>query len=200
MVVFITGVIAYLLGSVSFSYIMTKVLLNDDIRNHGSGNAGATNTLRVLGIVPAVTVLLLDVLKGVVAVWIAVWCGGGDWALPFAGLMAIVGHNWPIFFGFRGGKGVATTIGVFATLFFMPALYAGIIAVLLITLTRYVSLGSLVFVIAAPVLTLFIGDEPLPYCYAGFVVAAISLWRHRENIARLLRGTENKIGKKVDAK
>ncbi|HET7522144.1 MAG TPA: glycerol-3-phosphate 1-O-acyltransferase PlsY [Bacillales bacterium] len=193
--VFFSAVIAYLLGSVSFSYLTARVLLNDDIRKHGSGNAGATNTLRVLGVVPAVIVLLLDVFKGVAAVWIADGLGGGEWVLPLSGLMAIVGHNWPIFFQFRGGKGVATTIGVFATLFFLPSLYAGIAAILFIAATRYVSLGSLIFVAAAPVLTLFVGNHPLSYFYAGLVIAALSYWRHRANIMRLLAGTENQLGR-----
>jgi glycerol-3-phosphate acyltransferase PlsY len=194
--VVISAVIAYLLGSISFSYLITKIVLRDDIRNHGSGNAGATNTLRVLGLFPAVLVLLLDVLKGVVAIGIAKWLGEQAWLLPFAGFMAIIGHNWPVFFGFRGGKGVATTIGVFATLFFMPSVYAGILAVVLIALTRYVSLGSLLFVVAAPVFALFIGDYPVSYVYTGLIVAILSYWRHRTNIIRLVNGTENKLGKR----
>jgi glycerol-3-phosphate acyltransferase PlsY len=191
-----SAVLAYLLGSISFSYLITKLIMRDDIRKHGSGNAGATNTLRVLGIVPAVTVLLLDVFKGVLAVWIAVWMGGGDVALPVAGLMAIVGHNWPIYFGFRGGKGVATTIGVFATLFFWPALCAGAIAILLIVFTRYVSVGSLFFVAAAPFFSLFIGTFPPIFFIVGLLTAVLSFWKHRTNLKRLLNGTENKLGKK----
>ncbi|HEU5138875.1 MAG TPA: glycerol-3-phosphate 1-O-acyltransferase PlsY [Bacillales bacterium] len=194
--VVLSAVIAYLLGSISFSFLITKLMLKDDIRKHGSGNAGATNTLRVLGTGPAIAVLLLDVLKGVAAVWIAVWLGDGVWALPIAGLMAIVGHNWPVFFNFRGGKGVATTIGVFATLFFLPSIYAGILAILLIILTRYVSLGSLLFVIAAPVFTLFVGSYPISYFIVGLVIAVLSYWRHRSNITRLIAGTENKLGKR----
>jgi len=194
--VVISTVIAYLLGSISFSYLITKIILKDDIRNHGSGNAGATNTLRVLGFFPAVLVLLLDVFKGVVAIGIAAWLGDREWMLPFAGFMAIIGHNWPVFFGFRGGKGVATTIGVFATLFFMPSVYAGILAVALIALTRYVSLGSLLFVAAAPIFALFIGDYPFSYVYIGLIIALLSYLRHRTNIIRLVNGTENKLGKR----
>ncbi|HET7578567.1 MAG TPA: glycerol-3-phosphate 1-O-acyltransferase PlsY [Bacillales bacterium] len=194
--VVLSAIIAYLLGSISFSYLITKIIMKEDIRKHGSGNAGATNTLRVIGIGPAVAVLLLDILKGAVAVWIASWIGGGEWAEALAGLFAIVGHNWPVFFGFRGGKGVATTIGVFAVLFFIPSIYAGILAILLIILTRYVSLGSLLFVLAAPVFTLWIGAYPLSYFYIGLIIALLSYWRHRTNIGRLIRGTENKIGKR----
>lgn len=192
----LSAVIAYLLGSVSFSYLITKMVLKDDIRKHGSGNAGATNTLRVIGLGPAIAVLLLDVLKGVAAVWIAVWLGQPQWGLALAGLLAIVGHNWPIFFGFRGGKGVATTIGVFATLFLLPSIYAGILAILLIVITRYVSLGSLLFVVAAPIFSFFFGANPIFYGCTGLLIALLSFWRHRANIARLIQGTENKIGKR----
>src|SRR5699024_8426521 len=111
---------------------------------------GATNTLRVLGFVPAIIVMLLDISKGVASIWIAKWFGVEEWILPFIGGIAILGHNWPIFFGFRGGKGVATTIGVFATLFFFPSLYVGIVAVFLIVVTRYVSVGSLIFILLSP--------------------------------------------------
>jgi glycerol-3-phosphate acyltransferase PlsY len=198
MIVFLSFIIAYLLGSVSFSYLIAKKVKKIDIRKHGSGNAGATNTLRVLGIGPALLVLILDVAKGVAAVWICVWLGGEGWQLSLAGLMAIAGHNWPIFYGFHGGKGVATTIGVFVTLFFVPSLYAGMIAILLIALFRYVSLGSLFFMVASPVLTLVIGSYPISFFYFGCLIALLSLWRHRTNIARLFKGTESKIGQKSD--
>ncbi|HET7629249.1 MAG TPA: glycerol-3-phosphate 1-O-acyltransferase PlsY [Bacillales bacterium] len=196
MTLIISIVLAYLLGAISFSYLITKLLLRDDIRKHGSGNAGATNTLRVLGVFPAVLVLLLDVFKGVLAIWIAGWIGGGELAAAAAGLMAIVGHNWPIYYGFRGGKGVATTIGVFATLFLFPALSVGAFAIFLIVITRFVSLGSLCFVVLAPICALFFGDVPAVYAYVGLIIAMLSIWRHRSNIQRLLNGTENKIGKK----
>lgn len=194
--VVLSAAIAYLLGSVSFSYIITKAVQKKDIRKYGSGNAGATNTLRVLGLGPAIAVLLLDVCKGVAAVWIAIWMGTENWILPVAGLLAIIGHNWPIFSGFRGGKGVATTIGVFATLFLIPSLYTGIIAIILIALTRYVSLGSLFFILAAPLLAFFIGHYPLSYSYVGLLIACLSYWRHRSNIYKLLHGSENKLGQK----
>lgn len=196
MTVFLSVVIAYLLGSVSFSYVIAKQIKKIDIRKHGSGNAGATNTLRILGIGPALFVLGLDVAKGIAAVWICVWLGGEGWHLPFAGMAAILGHNWPVFYGFRGGKGVATTIGVFATLFFLPSLYVGIFAILLIVIFRFVSLGSLFFMVAAPILTLFTGSYPISYFYFGCVITVLALWRHRTNIARLLKGTESKIGEK----
>lgn len=194
--IIISIIAAYLLGSISFSFLLTKLIMKEDIRDHGSGNAGATNTLRVLGVAPAISVLLLDVLKGVAAIWIARALGCPDWAVAATGLMAIIGHNWPVFFGFRGGKGVATTIGVFATLSLLPSLYAGAIAILLIILTRYVSLGSLVFVVLAPILWMSLSHDPLSYFYIGLLIALLTYWRHRSNIQRLVRGEENKIGQK----
>ncbi len=113
-------IISYLLGSISFSYIIAKKIKKVDIRQHGSGNAGATNTLRVLGVGPAIFVLSLDIAKGIAAVWLG-HAFAPDEAGVFpalAGFAAIAGHNWPIYYGFRGGKGVATTIGVLATLVF----------------------------------------------------------------------------------
>lgn len=197
MKVFIVFVIAYLLGSISFSYLIAKRIKKIDIRQHGSGNAGATNTLRVLGIGPAITVLALDVAKGIAAIAIAKALGIEPWAVALSGLFAILGHNWPIFYGFRGGKGVATTIGVFAMLNFYPALIAGILAILLIALTRYVSLGSLTFVLLSPILSLFIGQYPTIYTYIGLMIMLLSYFKHRANIKRLIHGEESKIGQKT---
>ncbi|WP_281886893.1 glycerol-3-phosphate 1-O-acyltransferase PlsY [Paenibacillus sp. YYML68] len=188
--------IGYLLGSISFSYLAGKLLKGIDIRQHGSGNAGATNTLRVLGKGPGITVLMLDVVKGIVAVWVGTWMSGGDPLIQvLAGVSVIVGHNWPVFFGFRGGKGIATTIGVMATLAFFPALYAGIIAIGSIVLTRYVSLGSLLFTALLP---LFIWLMGVPYeiLLLSLVLFVFAWFRHRSNIVKLLKGQENKLGSK----
>ncbi|MDU0329453.1 glycerol-3-phosphate 1-O-acyltransferase PlsY [Paenibacillus sp. 3LSP] len=192
----IAVIVCYLLGSVSFSVVLAKALKGIDIRQHGSGNAGATNTLRVLGKGPAILVLALDVLKGIAAVWIGRWLGGGvDWIASLCGIAAIVGHNWPLYFRFRGGKGIATTIGVMATLFFFPALYAGIIAILSIVITRYVSLGSLIFVFLTPIF-LAVSSEFGPYFWASLVICVFAFWRHRTNIVKIVHGKENKLGSK----
>lgn len=199
MAIFISAVLGYLLGSISFSYIIAKKIKKVDIRQHGSGNAGATNTLRVLGIGPAILVLLLDALKGIVAVVLALYFVGEGLAPALAGLFAIIGHNWPVFLKFKGGKGVATTIGVLATLVFWPALYAGIIGILTIVISRFVSLGSLVFLMGTLFITYFFQDHfnyPSSYIFLLLIVTILSFWRHRTNIERLLKGTENKIGKK----
>lgn len=197
MKVILIFIISYLIGSISFSYLIAKKIKKIDIRQHGSGNAGATNTLRVLGIWPAIIVLLLDVTKGIIAVVISRLFGLDPWAVALSGLLAIIGHNWPVFYGFRGGKGVATTIGMFAILNFIPALYAGIVAILLIVFTRYVSLGSLIFIISTPILTYYIGHYPHSYTYIGLIVTLLSIFRHRTNISRLIHGKENKIGQKA---
>ncbi|MDA3130209.1 glycerol-3-phosphate 1-O-acyltransferase PlsY [Aliibacillus thermotolerans] len=205
-------IIAYLLGSISFSYVVAWQIKKIDIREHGSGNAGATNILRVLGKGPAILVLSLDILKGVVSVWIArgieywdvlpTWTTVGEIegiAPALAGLAAILGHNWPIYFRFKGGKGVATAIGVVGSLVFFPAVYIGIIAILSIFITRYVSLGSLIFAAGTPIILMVTNqhyDHPSPYIYLTTLLGVISVWKHRENIKRLLNGTENKIGEK----
>ncbi|MGM0880485.1 MAG: glycerol-3-phosphate 1-O-acyltransferase PlsY [Bacillota bacterium] len=193
------GVIAvalsYLLGSVSFSIVIAKYVKGIDIRQHGSGNAGATNTLRVLGKGPGLLVFFLDIAKGVAAVWIGHGLGQNAWIPVLCGLAAIAGHNWPIWFRFKGGKGIATTVGVIATLAFVPALCAGIVAIVTIALTRYVSLGSLLFAALTPLfISIFYFSVPL-LC-ASLLICIFAFVRHRTNIVKLLQGTENKLGAK----
>jgi len=193
----VSFILAYLIGAISFSIIFTKLIKKEDIRNYGSGNAGATNTLRVLGKGPAVIVLILDALKGVASILIAMAFGLEDWAVALTGLFAIVGHVWPIYYGFRGGKGVATTIGVICMLLWLPGLIAGVIAIIVIILTRYVSLGSIIFTVGTPIVALIFGTYSSSYIIVAALIAVLSLWKHRANISRLLKGTENKIGSKV---
>lgn len=191
-------VIGYLLGSISFSYLYGKLAKGIDIRSHGSGNAGATNTLRVLGVGPAIAVLLLDAGKGVAAVLVGQWLGGDNaWIPVMAGLAAIIGHNWPVYFHFKGGKGIATTVGVAATLCFLPTLFAGLLAIACIALTRYVSLGSLILTGTLPFL-LMIMSKPSELIIASFIIALFAFIRHRTNIVKLIKGKENKIGSKKD--
>ncbi|OKP75406.1 acyl-phosphate glycerol 3-phosphate acyltransferase [Paenibacillus helianthi] len=190
-------VVSYLLGSVSFSVLLVRLLKGVDIRQYGSGNAGATNTLRVMGKGPAILVLVLDVLKGIAAVWLGTWAGGwGTWVAVACGIAAIIGHNWPLYFHFRGGKGIATTIGVMATLCFWPALIAGIVAIVAIVITKYVSLGSLLFVALTPVILIFT-DFTAPELWGSLIIALFAFWRHRSNIVKISQGRENKIGSKV---
>lgn len=188
-------IVSYLLGSISFSVLLAKLVKGIDIRQHGSGNAGATNTLRVLGKGPAILVLALDVIKGIIAVWIGKWLGDESnvWLPALCGIAAIIGHNWPVYFRFRGGKGIATTIGVMATLNFWPALIAGVIAILSIFITRYVSLGSLIFVALTPVFLLIMGYEQ-QFIWSSLIICVFAFWRHKTNIVKLWQRRENKIG------
>jgi acyl phosphate:glycerol-3-phosphate acyltransferase len=185
--------LSYCLGSISFSYLLTKLLKNEDIRNHGSGNAGATNTLRVLGKGPAIAVLLLDSMKGIFSVFIPLWLDFSPNIAIICGFAAVLGHNYPVFFGFKGGKGVATTIGVFAAISFFPSLLAGVIAILTIWISRFVSLGSIVFLILTPFFMLYHYSLPITAILTGGCISAVSVWRHRGNIQRLLKGSERKI-------
>lgn len=194
MSVFIAILAGYLLGSISFSYLIAKKVAGIDIRQHGSGNAGATNTLRVLGKGPGMLVLFLDACKGIVSVLLASWLTDGyHLAMALAGVASILGHNWPIFFGFRGGKGVATTVGVIASLSFFAFLWAVLATLLVIFLTRYVSLGSLVFLTLIPIL-MFIYRDPPSFIVTALLLAVLGYVRHRQNIVRLVQGKENKLG------
>jgi glycerol-3-phosphate acyltransferase PlsY len=188
-------VISYLLGSISFSILFARWLRKIDIRQHGSGNAGATNTLRVLGKGPAISVFLLDIAKGSVAVVIGQWLGeGSEWVPVACGLASIVGHNWPAFFHFKGGKGIATTVGALVVWAFVPTLIAGIIAILVIVFTRYVSLGSMIFAIWLPIL-FYLFELNAAYIWGALAVAVLAIARHRKNIVKLMNGTENKLGR-----
>ncbi|OEH84782.1 acyl-phosphate glycerol 3-phosphate acyltransferase [Desulfuribacillus stibiiarsenatis] len=191
-----SNLIGYLLGSISFSYLVGKYWAGIDIRNFGSGNAGATNTLRVLGVGPGIIVFIFDGLKGVMSVLIAEFISSGDpLVMIVAGISSIVGHNWPIYLKFKGGKGVATTIGVVASLVFWPALYSALIASILLVTTRYVSLASIVFSILIPIFVIFLGYS-LSYIIFTILIAILVCLRHKENIKRLLKGTERKFGEK----
>lgn len=194
----VLGVAGYLIGSINFSILMVKWLKGTDIRKVGSGNAGATNTLRYLGKGPAILVLLLDLTKGIVSVGMAYWIAPTmDWLPVITGLAAVVGHNWPIYFGFRGGKGVATTIGVNATLAFLPAVFAAVFALSAIAITRYVSLGSLIFITLVPVfMILFNGFTP--ELVAAGIILILGYIRHAQNISNLINGSERKLGEKVE--
>ncbi|REK77268.1 glycerol-3-phosphate 1-O-acyltransferase PlsY [Paenibacillus paeoniae] len=191
-------VVSYLIGAVSFSIVIAKWVKGIDIRHHGSGNAGATNTLRVLGKGPAFAVFVLDIAKGIFAVYLGHALSDSEWLPVLCGLAAIAGHNWPVWFKFKGGKGISTMVGVVATLSFLPSLYAGIIAILLIVLTRYVSLGSLAFAALVPI-SIALFNYSLPLLCGTLVLAVFAFVRHRSNIVKLLQGTENKLGVKKGA-
>ncbi|MFC5403832.1 glycerol-3-phosphate 1-O-acyltransferase PlsY [Cohnella soli] len=187
-------IVSYLLGSVSFSILMARWLRKIDIRDFGSGNAGATNTLRVLGKGPALLVFLLDFAKGTAGALIGMGLGDGHHWVPVAcGLAAIAGHNWPIFFRFKGGKGIATTVGALVIWGFLPTLIAGLAAIAVIAMTKYVSLGSMILGVLLPIL-FYAFDLNAAYVWGAVVVGVLALVRHRKNIVKLANGTENKLG------
>ncbi|EMT53613.1 glycerol-3-phosphate 1-O-acyltransferase PlsY [Brevibacillus borstelensis] len=192
--VYLSLLISYLIGSVSFSYLIAKKIAGIDIRSHGSGNAGATNTLRVLGKGPAITVLVLDALKGLAAMGLThLLTDGNALAYALSGLFAIIGHNWPVFFGFRGGKGIATTVGVAFGFSPLAFLISGIITIIVIAITRYVSLGSLVLVTMLPIFLYVFAKEPA-FIWVSTVLAIFAYIRHYSNIRNLLSGKERRLG------
>ena len=181
--------LGYLLGSIPFGVVMARVFGLGDLREIGSGNIGATNVLRTGSKKAAVLTLLFDALKGTVAVLIAPqW---GPLAAACAGLGAFVGHCYPVWLKFRGGKGVATFLGVFLGLHWPT--FLSLCAVWLVTafVTRMSSPSALVAAIAAPVILMGFGENA--FVWAAVLMAALLWWRHRENISRLLRGEESKI-------
>ena len=204
LVYIIVAVIAYLLGSISFSVIISKKMAGFDVREKGSGNAGTTNVLRSVGKKAAVITLIFDVLKGVLAVLVAYIAGnivkeGVDKALliQIAGLLVIVGHTFPIFFGFKGGKGIATALGVLLITNWNIGLICLVFALVLMALTKMVSLGSISAAILFPVLILFMPHTAYlvdgNYIIYSILIAVLVVFNHRANVKRLLSGTENKL-------
>lgn len=191
--------LAYLVGSFPTSYLVGR-LRGIDLREHGSGNLGATNTFRVLGAWPALPVLVVDVLKGFVpAAYFVTWDGSGDARLiVMYGLAAIMGHIWPVFLKFRGGKGIATGAGVLLALAPVTTILALLVWLGVVSLTRLVSAGSLAAASAVPILA-WILDQPAHTIAFCFVVAGFVWWTHRENVRRLIDGTELKLGAKGNA-
>ena len=200
----VIAVIAYLIGSINFSILFSKKFAGFDVREKGSGNAGTTNMLRSVGKKAAAITLLCDILKGVVAIGIAILVGNlfnasnKSILVQIAGIAVVIGHTFPIFFGFKGGKGVATSLGVLIMSNWEIGLICLAVGVALIALTKMVSVGSCVAAILFAVLTYFIHDnyivaEGSGYFIYSIVLALLVLFNHRSNIARLLQGKENKI-------
>ena len=198
--IFLIVIIAYLLGSIPFGYLIVRKKLGDDIRQSGSGGTGATNVSRRAGKTAGVITLVLDALKGSVAVLIAKALSPDvEWVVAAAAIAVIVGHMFPVWLGFRGGKGVATGVGVFSILAPIAVLCAGVIFVAIVSLTRYVSLGSIIAAATIPLFvwlqSVFVGPSPdlRPLLITAIVGAALIVFAHRGNIARLARGTEARI-------
>lgn len=198
------AIIAYLIGSINFSVIISKRVAGFDVREKGSGNAGTTNMLRSVGKSAALVTLICDILKGIVAIVIAIIIGAIwqelDKALlvQISALLVVIGHTFPIFFQFKGGKGVATSLGVLLMINWKIGLICLVFGLVLIALTRMVSLGSVGAAILYPILVLFIGtnftiSEGTGYFVFSIILALIVAFNHRSNIKRILSGTENKL-------
>ena len=199
----IIAIVAYLIGSINFSVILSKKMAGFDVREKGSGNAGTTNMLRSVGKKAAVITLLCDILKGVVSIGIAIIVGNIikdlDKALlvQIAGILVVVGHTFPIFFGFKGGKGVATSLGVLLLINPMIGGICLVFALVVMAVTRMVSLGSMMAAVLFPVLTIFIKDGYLVdgynYIIFGIAMACLVIFNHRSNLKRIYAGNENKL-------
>ncbi len=191
----LAAVIGYLLGNVPSGVLIAKGYGIADIRKHGSGNTGTTNVLRTLGWLPSVLTLVCDCLKGYVACLIGRWLGG-DLPMLLGGIFAILGHDFPAFMGFKGGKGIATSLGLIIAINPWLALALLVVQLIAVALTRYMSIASLITTVAFPVVTgiMLRGRENYGlFLGAACLAAALSLFGHRSNIQRLIRGEENRL-------
>lgn len=184
--------LSYLLGSIPNGLWLCRALWHVDLRQHGSHNIGATNAWRTLGKGPGFLVFFLDMLKGLLAVWLGEMLVGTPLVMILCGILAIVGHSLSLFLRFHGGKGVATGLGVILMLMPKVTVIVFLVWLFLVLATRYVSLGSIVAAALVPVLALVFG-YPALYVAFGVLAAALIIVRHRSNITRLLNGTENRI-------
>ncbi len=187
-------IISYLLGSIPTGYVITNWIKGIDVRKFGSGNVGATNVTRVMGLKYGAFVALMDILKGYISVLIAqnILQVTPNYIIFAAALLAIIGHDWSIFLKFSGGKGVATTAGVILRLLPYGFLVFAIIWLSIVIFTRYVSLASISGIISVPITTYYFYDSN--YALFGLIVAIFIIYTHRENIKRLLEGRENRFG------
>ena len=198
----LVAVIAYAIGSVNFSIIFSKKFAGFDVREKGSGNAGTTNMLRSVGKGAAALTLICDILKGVGAVLVAFIIGkvskhtSPEILIQIAGFFAVVGHTFPVYFGFKGGKGVATALGILLLTNWQIGLICLVFAILVMALTRMVSLGSVMAAVLFPVLTMFITENYLvngKYVVFGIAMAVLVIFNHRSNLKRIYKGEENRL-------
>ena len=190
----ICAVIAYLLGSISTGILYSKHFLGKDVRTAGSQNSGASNMLRVHGLRPGIITYVGDCIKAILAIVIGKWLAGQNGAM-IAGLCVVLGHNWPVFFSFKGGKGIACCSAVFILCYPVLGIISVAVCVLVIVFTRYISLGSMVMTIAFALLTC-IFESIWPAGVWSILLMVLAIYRHRGNVSRLLNGTERKIGQR----
>lgn len=190
LIVIIAG---YLLGSISTGVVLSKLFANTDIRSQGSGNAGTTNMLRVLGRKLALFTFLGDMLKGIIAVFIGKWLVGGSLGGLLGVVGAVLGHYYPLYFGFKGGKGIATSFGSLLFVFPVQALLAFAVFLILVGVTHYVSVGSIAAAITLPLLVVITHWQKPTLWILTVCIGASVVWRHRANIKRLMSHTESKL-------
>jgi len=193
----IACIIAYLLGSISGGIIISKIGKGPDLHTVGSKSTGASNVQRTMGWKYGLITFFIDAVKGVLSCLIARMICGSHMAALLAGLCCVIGHNWPVFFGFRGGKGVATTGGVMLFCYPVPALICIALTILVIALFRYISLGSMLLVVSFAGLSFWFSQGNACVIVWAFILMIMCVARHHANISRLIHGTENKLGHKV---
>ena len=195
-------ILGYLIGSIPVGFILGKLTRGIDIREHGSGSIGMTNVMRTIGVKAGILVFFADMAKGAVAVALAwpIFSSSPEmvaWGQMAGGASAVIGHSWPVYIGFRGGKGIATGFGALMVIFWPVGLITLAVFLAVVGLSRYVSLGSIlgsVIMLVAMIPFVVYSSEPFAYNVLGLVVVPIVIFRHRDNIGRLLSGTESKIG------
>lgn len=190
----------YLLGSIPFGYIVGKLFKGVDIREYGSGNIGAANAFRILGTSLASLVIIGDIGKGIFSIYLVQYLNIDSFLIiTIAGLAVICGHDWSVFLGFKGGKGIATTFGVIVALNPIISILAVVVWVIVIIITRYASLSSILAVISIMLFTILF-KQPYEYIVLSAIIILLSIFKHKENIERLRTGKERKIGEKVEIK
>ena len=191
--ILIVIVAGYLLGSISTGVVLSRLFAKTDIRSQGSGNAGTTNMLRVLGRKMALLTFIGDMLKGIIAVFIGKWLVGGELGGLLGIVGAVLGHYYPLYFGFKGGKGIATSFGSLLFVFPVQALLAFAVFLILVAVTHYVSVGSIAAAITLPLLIVITHFQEPTLWIITVCIGASVVWRHRANIKRLMNHTENKL-------
>ena len=195
------AVVSYLLGGFSTGITISR-LQGVDIRKHGSKNTGASNVLRVLGLKSGILTFIGDIIKASIAVWLGYFVLGNAFGIErfgmmVGGLFAVIGHNWPVYYGFKGGKGVACSAAVIFFVDVLCALPAIAICIAVIAITKYISLGSMTLMGVYMILMCIVHWGTWPLCAFTVILFVLCVWRHRANVGRLLNGTENKIGHKA---
>jgi glycerol-3-phosphate acyltransferase PlsY len=193
---FLFALFSYLLGSIPSGYILFRLSEKKDIRKYGSESIGATNVLRTKGWKLAIPVAVIDIVKGFLPAFIGLKMFGDIRLALLFGFCAVVGHCFPVFLRFKGGKGVATTAGAYAAVAFLPLICMVAVFVLIIAVTRYVSLGSILAVLCFPLFVLLFGN-PVIAIYLSFAFSLLIIIRHQKNIQRLVQGKERRFGEKI---